>query len=50
MQNGNIFLKSDPIVFLYIPLFLILTVGLITLIVWQYVAFGTANSAYLNDG
>jgi hypothetical protein len=50
MENGNAFLKSGPIVFLYIPLFLILTVGLITLIVWQYVAFGAANPTYLSEG
>lgn len=50
MENGNTFLKADPRVFLYIPLFLILTIGLITLIVWQYVAFGTANPTYLNKG
>jgi hypothetical protein len=50
MENGNTFLKSDPIVFLYIPLFIILTVGLITLIVWQYVAFGTAYETYLSQG
>lgn len=50
MENGNTFLKSDPLVFLYIPLFLALTIGLITLIVWQYIAFGTANQTYLRDG
>lgn len=50
LENGNNFLKSDPVVFLYIPLFLVLTVGLITLIVWQYIAFGTANPTYLREG
>lgn len=50
MENGNTFLKTDPVVFLYIPLFIILTLGLITLIVWQYVAFGTANPTHLREG
>jgi len=50
LDNSNLFLKSDPLVFAYIPLFIILTFGLIVLIVWQYIAFGTANETYLNDG
>lgn len=50
IQNANIFLKTDPIVFLYIPLFLVLTFGLIVLIVWQYVAFGSSNSPQLKAG
>lgn len=50
MENGNTFLKKpDPVVFLYIPLFIILTLGLIALIVWQYVAFGT-TSTHLREG
>lgn len=28
---------------MYIPLFLILTFGFLVLIVWQFIAFGTAN-------
>jgi hypothetical protein len=50
MKHGNNFLKSDPLVWAYIPLFLVLTFGLIVLIVWQYVAFGTANSTTYNQG
>lgn len=41
MQHAAKFLKETPIVFLYIPLFLLLTFGLIVLIIWQYIAFGT---------
>lgn len=50
MHHGNTFLKSDPLVFAYIPLFIVLTLGLITLIVWQYIAFGTAYETYLRPG
>lgn len=50
MQHGNTFLKSDPMVFAYIPLFLFLTAGLIVLIVWQYIAFGTAYETWLRPG
>ncbi len=50
MNNANSFLKFDPSVFLYIPLFILLTIGLITLIVWQYIAFGTANPTTLING
>ena len=41
MNHANIFLKETVLVFAYIPLFLLLTAGLVVLFVWQYVAFGT---------
>lgn len=50
LEHGNIFLKTDPLVWAYIPLFLILTAGLIVLIVWQYIAFGTVYPTYYNQG
>lgn len=50
LKNANVFLKADPLVFAYIPLFLVLTFGLIVLTVWQYVAFGTAGETYLAKG
>ena len=43
MHYGCQFLKQTPIVFAYIPLFLLFTVLLLVLIIWQYVAFGSAN-------
>jgi hypothetical protein len=36
------FLADSFCVYFYIPMFLIMTIGLITLCVWQYVAFSTA--------
>jgi hypothetical protein len=50
MKHGNTFLKTDILVWLYIPLFLILTFGLIVLIIWQYIAFGTAYPTTYNQG
>lgn len=49
MHHANIFLKETPAVFAYIPLFLILTAGLVVLFVWQYVAFGTFSDPYLKN-
>lgn len=50
LDNANKFLAADPLVFGYIPLFIILTFGLIVLIVWQYIAFGTVNQTYRTEG
>jgi Ca2+/Na+ antiporter len=50
MNHGNRFLRSDCLVWLYIPLFLLLTLGLIVLILWQYIAFGTAHPSTFNAG
>lgn len=50
LEHGNTFLKADPLVWAYIPLFLILTAGLIVLIVWQYIAFGTVFPTSYNQG
>jgi hypothetical protein len=44
MKHSDIFLKETPLVYLYIPLFIILTIGLLVLIIWQYIAFGTQYS------
>ena len=50
MKHANTFLKETPIVFAYIPLFILLTIGLVVLCVWQYVAFGTQYEPYVaND-
>ena len=43
MEYGCQFLKQTPVVFAYIPLFLLFTAGLLVLIIWQYVAFGSSN-------
>lgn len=34
----------------YIALFILLSVGLVVLVIWQYIAFGTSNPAYLKPG
>jgi hypothetical protein len=34
----------------YIALFTILSVGLVALVIWQYIAFGTSNPPYLKPG
>lgn len=50
MHHASRFLKETAIVFGYILLFLVLTFGLIVLIIWQYVAFGTQYEPYLKEG
>lgn len=42
IHYSNNFLKESYMVFLYIPLFLFFTVAFLILIVWQFIAFGTA--------
>lgn len=42
MRHANQFLKETFAVYLYIPLFIVLTIGLLILITWQFIAFGTA--------
>lgn len=49
MEHSNNFLKNDVRVFFYIPVFLLLTLGLIVLIVWQYISFGATNKTYLQE-
>jgi len=41
--HSNNFLKESYLVYLYVPLFLVLTIGFLVLICWQFIAFGTAN-------
>ena len=48
MVHANNFLKETPLVLGYIPLFLLLTAGLVVLFIWQYIAFGTFHEPYLN--
>jgi hypothetical protein len=43
IHHSNNFLRESYLVFLYIPLFLCFTIGFLVLIVWQFIAFGTAN-------
>ena len=43
VHHSNNFLRECYLVYLYIPLFLILTIGFLVLICWQFIAFGTAN-------
>lgn len=49
MEHSNNFLKNDVRVFFYIPVFLLLTLGLIVLIVWQYISFGATSKTYLQE-
>jgi hypothetical protein len=48
MVHANNFIKETPLVLAYIPLFLLLTAGLVVLFVWQYIAFGTFHEPFLN--
>ncbi len=50
IHHSNHFLRESYLVFFYIPLFLLLTLGLLVLIVWQFIAFGTANYPTLETG
>ncbi len=50
LKHANQFLKEDPKVYLYIPLFLLLTFGLFVLIVWQYIAYGTTYEPTYEEG
>lgn len=50
MSYSNRFLKETPQMLAYIALFLVLSAGLVTLCIWQYIAFGTINPPYLNKG
>lgn len=43
MEHSNSFLRESYLVYLYIPLFLVFTIGFLVLITWQFIAFGTAN-------
>ena len=42
IHHSNTFLRESYPIFLYIPLFLIATIAFLILIVWQFIAFGTA--------
>lgn len=50
MYYSNVFLKENLIIFAYIALFLLLSAGLVVLCIWQYIAFGTWQTPYLNPG
>jgi len=50
LQNANQILKERFLNFFYIPVFLVLSFGLVVLCVWQYIAFGTINSPFLTAG
>lgn len=41
LEYGTKFLNERPLSFLYIPVFIILAIGLIALIVWQHCCFST---------
>lgn len=41
MFYANIFLKENWVLFLYIPLFMVCSFGLVVLCVWQFIAFGS---------
>ena len=50
LQYATRFLNEHPLTFLYIPVFMILAIGLVALIVWQHCcfsgAFGRSNNFY----
>ena len=41
LQYAGLFLSENPYVLLYIPLYLLLTLGLVALIVWQHCCFSS---------
>lgn len=43
VHHSNNFLKESYLVYFYIPLFLVFTILFLILIIWQFIAFGTAN-------
>ena len=45
---ANNFLKDNVILFLYIPLFIVISFGLVVLCAWQYIAIGSANTPTWN--
>jgi hypothetical protein len=50
MFYSNVFLKENIIIFAYIPLFMVLSFGLVVLCIWQFIAFGSYEQPYLNPG
>ena len=44
------FLKENPLIFLYIPLYIVLSFGLVVVCIWQYISFGTISEPFLEDG
>ena len=44
LTYANLFLKENAILFLYIPLFIVLSFGLVVLIIWQFIAFTSINA------
>lgn len=49
LSEANQFLKDRPILFVYIPIFIILSFGLVVLCVWQFIAIGSANTPHWNS-
>jgi len=50
MHYSNVFLKENALVFLYVPVLLLLSFGLVVLCIWQYVAFGTNSKPTFTEG
>ena len=50
MFYANVFLKENIIIFAYIPLYMVLSFGLVVLCVWQFIAFGSYNGPHINPG
>jgi hypothetical protein len=50
LNYGNVFLKENIIIFAYIPLYIVLSLGLAVLCIWQFIAFGSYNPPYINKG
>ena len=44
LRYANNFLKDTPVLFVLIPVFMISSFGLVVLCVWQFIAFGSANT------
>lgn len=41
LNYANVFLKENIVIFAYIPLFAVMSFGLVVLCVWQFIAFGS---------
>jgi MFS family permease len=50
INYANVFLKENFIVFAYVPLYMLLSFGLFVLCVWQFIAFGSYEQPYINQG
>lgn len=50
LNYANVFLKENIIIFAYVPLFAVMSFGLVVLCIWQFIAFGSYWDPYINEG